>query len=117
MAHKNLFHNNPTQNAMENAYEEMLKEENQAGVDNNTANFFEDIIVESIVPTGVMDSMKRVDDNMKSQWKKVENMLIDTGNMYGAQALALFRIYVKMAADNNQKGAMKALKDLGDLIK
>jgi hypothetical protein len=47
MAHKNLFHNNPTQNAMENAYEEMLKEEHESGVNKNTATFFEDIIVES----------------------------------------------------------------------
>jgi hypothetical protein len=44
---KQLFNHNPEQNAMADAYENMLKEEHEAGVPNHTANFFEDILVES----------------------------------------------------------------------
>lgn len=55
---KNLFHNNPVQNEMSNAYADMLKEENESGVNHNTANFFEDILVEDtrdqLIPEGAV---------------------------------------------------------------
>lgn len=53
MGHKQLFHHNPIQDKMMNAYELMLQEEQETGK-GNTVNFFEDILVEdtrsSILP-------------------------------------------------------------------
>ena len=54
MAYKKLFHHNPTQDKMADAYVNMLKEEQEAGKDNHLVNYFEDILVEdtraSILP-------------------------------------------------------------------
>ncbi len=51
---KQLFHHNPVQNKMADAYAEMLTEEQEAGKDNHMVNYFEDILVEdtraSILP-------------------------------------------------------------------
>lgn len=51
---KQLFNNNPIQNAMSDAYDNMLQEEQEAGKDNHLVNYFEDILVEdtraSILP-------------------------------------------------------------------
>ena len=53
-----LFHNNPVQNEMSKAYANMLKEETDSGKIHNTANFFEDILVEddrsSLIPEGAV---------------------------------------------------------------
>ena len=53
MGYKKLFHHNPIQDKMMDAYEDMLKEEQETGK-GNTVNFFEDILVEdtraSILP-------------------------------------------------------------------
>ena len=83
---KQLFHHNPIQNAMADAYENMLKEEQEAGIDNNTANFFEDILVEdnrqSLLPE---NAVIRNDDGTisimmekitKEQWEVLKSLVI-----------------------------------------
>ncbi len=54
MGQKQLFHHNPIQDKMADAYVTMLKEEQEAGKANHIVNYFEDIIVEdtraSILP-------------------------------------------------------------------
>jgi uncharacterized protein YihD (DUF1040 family) len=65
MAHKQLFNNNPVQNAMSEAYQEMLKEETNAGIDGNTANFFEDILTEATVEFDEKQAKKIFDVYLK----------------------------------------------------
>lgn len=71
---------------MADAYENMLKEEQEAGIDNNTANFFEDILVEdnrqSLLPE---NAVIRNDDGTisimmekitKEQWEVLKSLVI-----------------------------------------
>ena len=70
---KQLFHHNPTQNKMADAYTEMLNEEKEAGKDNHAVNFFEDILVEdtraSILPKNAV--IRNADGTISIMMEKI----------------------------------------------